>query len=115
MVNDFLYKKILIGLLEKNEVSYYYFHLRFAIGPGELIIAINELNKSELIKVTNNLVSITPKGRKYLFANKKSYFSNEYKPWLEIPEYMKVEGISLEESYYPIDFDLKFLEKLERE
>ncbi|MBW4890002.1 hypothetical protein KXQ82_09755 [Mucilaginibacter sp. HMF5004] len=114
-MNNNLHIKILKGLIENDGAEYYFFHTRYAIGPGELILTLNDLQSSSLIEIKSSKVFILPKGRKFLLIHKRTYLNNDEKPWLKIPEYMKGQEMYNSPDYYPLNFDLNYLKKLERE
>lgn len=112
MLDQAVYHKVLKGLLEVESADEFYFHQRFALGPGDIIRAIRELREQGLLEQTEEgRHRITTAGKKYLFLHKKSYKGDDQKPWTELAPHMVGEQIGPDAPYFPKTFDKNNIKK----
>lgn len=89
-------------LLYHDKVEIYLFHEKYKLSPAQLARTINKFMNQELIIFSNHTISLTEKGRNWIFENRRVLFIKEKKKyWKEIPEAMKQEKIAINELYKP--------------
>ena len=102
----------------KKQLEIYYFHEKYLLSPAQLARTINKFTSEKIIIMNDDIITLTPKGDKWIFANRKKLFLYT-KPgyWKEIPKYMKEEKVEINKPFKTsfISYDNEIFKLLEDE
>lgn len=86
-------KKLLIQLLQKNKIE---LNTLDSISNVDLTKFIKKYESKNILEYSYGIIKLTESGKNLLLEQRKSIFlSKSDKPWLQIPEEMKIQSIEI--------------------
>lgn len=89
-------------LYYRDQVEIYFFHEKYMLSPAQLARTIRKFEAEGIIVINDSTISVTTKGKKWIFAKRKELFLGQRtKYWKTIPLEMKQFKIDINEPYKP--------------
>ena len=99
---------------KKKATDIFFFHEQFSLSPAHLALFVNKYSDEELIAFDGRNISLTKKGRNWVFNNRASIFlSSRDFSWKQIPVEYREEKPLLEATRMSLENVSEYIEQFE--